>query len=208
MFEQGEQAERRALEYFKTRSAPSFSGHFDAEFWSRIVLQIGQSEPAIWHAMVALGALNEQRDRQTKKMPVKAMLVTDPMGADVPRLPVQPQENDPLALVHYNKAISHLSERMRSATSDTTDIALLACILFVAVEMLRGDDCPAMKHVTSGMGIAIGNLNNRDGPYSQLQTMRESVLPFFDRLELLSMVYVYALLYQAECVLTHSKLRP
>jgi len=140
--------------------------------------------------MIAVGALNEQRDRQTRSIPVRAMLVTDPMAADVPRLPKQPERNDPLALIHYNKAIACLSERMRSTTSDTADITLLACILFICVEMLRGDDNPAMKHVKSGMSIALsasGKCGSHTA-YTQLQTMRHSMLPFFNRLELLSML--------------------
>lgn len=79
---------------------------------------------------------------------------------------------------------------MRSATSDTTDITLLACILFICVEMLRGDDCPAMKHVKSGMVIALTacGKTSSDTAYTQLQSMRHSMLPFFNRLELLSMM--------------------
>lgn len=188
--EQGEHAERQALDYFKSVSAPGLASHFDAEFWSRIVLQIGQTEPAIRHAMIAVGALNEQRERQTRSIPVRALLVNDPLAADVPRLPKQQQQNDPLALVHYNKAILHLSERMKSTTSDTADIALLACLLFVCVEMLRGDDCPAMKHVKSGITIALSaaaRSKNRTA-YTQLESMRHSMLPFFNRLETLSML--------------------
>lgn len=103
----------------------------------------------------------------------------------------QQQHNDPLALSQYNKAIKHLSQLMSRPSSESINIALLVCILFVCVECLRGDYQPAVKHFEAGMAIAKagtggGSPNSRA---SGANGIREQVLPFFNRLELLSQLF-------------------
>lgn len=99
------------------------------------------------------------------------------------------EHNDPFALSQYNKALSHLARRMREQPA-SADIVLLATILFVCVEFLRRDDGVAMKHFAAGMNIALtASQTNSTGPYTQMHTVREQMMPFFHRLELLSMLF-------------------
>ena len=155
-------------------------------------MQVSQSEPAVRHALVAVGALNERRDVYVKSITYSSSIVTT-MGQNVEasiRME-QEQHNDPFALSQYNKAISHLAKAMNSSTSNSVDTALLVCILFVCVECLRGDYKPALKHFQGGMSIALaaagtGGPNRRD---NQTTAIRSKLLPFFNRLELLGQVY-------------------
>ena len=97
--------------------------------------------------------------------------------------------NDRFALAQYNKAITHLSKRLNSESS--IEVALLACILFVCVEFLRGDCEPAVKHFKSGMTIALGSLSNGDSQTAKAsaERIKTYMLPFFNRIELLSTLF-------------------
>jgi len=258
-WEQGSSAERRAIDFFRHRTAPNVSGHFDTDFvsarnsvivkysyrrlltynfdtqWTSLVLQISQSEPAVRHALAAVGTLNECRDIHVKDLMVQlrpqwtslAKQVTDgepaaryamiavgafekrrdfqargtPCGASITSMTgrnvetsirkEQEHHNDPFALSQYNKSITHLTRAMSSSSSNSVDTALLVCILFVCVECLRGDYEPALKHFRGGMSIALAAAGTQ-GPNSrghQTTAIRERILPFFNRLELLGQVY-------------------
>jgi hypothetical protein len=185
-------SERRALDFFRSYTAPNLASYFDADFWTRVVMQIGQTEPAIRHAMIAVGELNRLRQCCVHEagLPTRRTIVMQDPLSIAPAPVVQPDDhNEPFALIHYNKAISHLAKRMRDEPG-SADIALLACILFVCLEFLRRDDAPAMRHFKSGMNIALTTAKNDcSGPYNQMHTIRAQMLPFFHRLELLSMLF-------------------
>ncbi|KAK3700987.1 hypothetical protein LTR37_015693 [Vermiconidia calcicola] len=178
-------AEPRALGFFHQKTAPSLSSYFDADFWTRLVFQMSYAEPSIRHAMIALGTLHEQREHGLKTVPL--------MSADVSPMSENGAGNlatgDHFAIAQYNKAITFLSKRMSSDSA--IEIALLACILFVCIEFLRGDPEPAVKHFKSGMTIALASLSksNTPGAASSLERIKEHMLPFFNRIELLSTLF-------------------
>ncbi|KAK5695617.1 hypothetical protein LTR17_024544 [Elasticomyces elasticus] len=191
--------ELRALEFFHARTAPNLSSYFDAGFWTRLVFQVSHVEPAIMHAMVAVGHLNQRRDVWTKPLPMlKSVFLVDDQP-NVPglsdRIVVGPTKrkvdhDDPFALSQYNKAISLLSQRIRDPDA-ASEIALLACILFVCIEFLRGDVEPAFRHFKSGMSIAKASLTKSSStkPTLTMELIREGMLPFFNRLEVLAMLF-------------------
>jgi hypothetical protein len=160
--------------------------------WSRLVLAVSQSEPAVRHALVAVGALNERRDTYLRDVTFTRSIVVDhPQETGATFNCSQQQHNDPFALSQYNKAIAHLSNAMNSASSNAVDTALLVCILFVCVECLRGDYAPALKHFRGGMSIALAAAG-KECPNSRAAKMtdiRKRLMPFFNRLELLCQLY-------------------
>ncbi|KAK5120504.1 hypothetical protein LTR85_006159 [Meristemomyces frigidus] len=189
----GASNELRALEFFRHRTAPALSSYFDADFWTRLVFQMSMAEPAIRHAMVAVGSLHRLRERGANPLPmVQSILAQDPPFESVPKTKHTTDPNDPFAMAQYNKAISHLSKRLQDPVS-ANEIALLTCILFVCVEFIRGDVDPAIKHFKAGMSIAISSLSEglsrSTTAISAVQRIRENVLPFFNRLELLSALF-------------------
>nr|OQO29318.1 hypothetical protein B0A51_02894 [Rachicladosporium sp. CCFEE 5018]OQO29868.1 hypothetical protein B0A51_02320 [Rachicladosporium sp. CCFEE 5018] len=186
---QGDRTERRALDFFTKWTAPQLASFFDRNIWQQMVVQIGFSEPAIRHAMIALGSLSESREKSIVASPLRRTIpIGDPLASKIPQFVTVEGQDDPFALVHYNKAIARLAQRMRQA-DNATDIALLSCVLFVCIEMLRGEHGPAMEHFKAGMHIALGAAKQKPRtPYNQMQSTREQVMPFFYRLELLAML--------------------
>ena len=168
------------MEFFQKNTAPALSSYFDAEFWGRLVFQMSYTEPAILHAMVALGSLHEQHEQ--------AFLRISFAGDQFPKdsaIYVN-DSKEQFALAQYGRALSHLSDRLNSSAS--TEVALLACILFICVEFFRGDVEPAVRHFRSGMAIAMSSLSNDTGrpAASTLRTIKKHLLPFLNRIELLS----------------------
>lgn len=139
-----------------------------------------------------MGALNERRDLCLQDATYNsAIVITDPSEILDTGNEKHEQHNDPFALSHYNKAITHLARAMNSVSSNSVDTALMVCILFVCVECLRGDYQPALKHFQGGMSIALAAAR-KDGPNSdgsQATAIRQELLPFFNRLELLGQVF-------------------
>ncbi|PMD31328.1 hypothetical protein L207DRAFT_472732 [Hyaloscypha variabilis F] len=58
--------ERRSFAFFRDCTLPNLSLHFGSPGWTRLVLQASHSEPAIQHAVAALGAIHEHLENQQK----------------------------------------------------------------------------------------------------------------------------------------------
>jgi hypothetical protein len=63
--------EKRAIYYFREKAAPVLSGSLDSSFWSRLVLQVGDSEPAVRLAIMAVGSLFEHMHHKMPGSPTK-----------------------------------------------------------------------------------------------------------------------------------------
>ena len=139
--------------------------------------------------MVTLGTLHEKREDGFRAVPTmsNAPAPLANTGGTIAR--VSNDNTEHFALIQYGKAISYLSERLKSESS--IEVALLACILFVCVEFLRGDVEPALKHFQSGMSIAVSLMSNPELHTTEDTTKRvkEHMLPFLNRVELLSSLF-------------------
>lgn len=56
----GTYEERRCFEFFLTRTASQLSGFWDSDFWNCLILRATHHQPAIRHAVLALGSLHER----------------------------------------------------------------------------------------------------------------------------------------------------
>jgi hypothetical protein len=126
----------RYLDFYYHCARPALSTNFDKEFWSRIVLQMAHSEPAVRHALVALGALcqNEPGDM---KHACATLIATREREAMV---------------AHYNKSISCLVSRMSEATYPH-ELGLVICLLFVCIEFLQGNYDAGFTHLRNGFRL-------------------------------------------------------
>ena len=151
--------------------APKLSGYFDGSFWCRLLLQLGQNEPAIKHAMMAVSSMYERFEFNA--------------GQD----PLLPVEEDRFALTSYNNAIKSLSERL-SNDAQSVHIPLVACVLFICLEFLRRDIDAAMTHMHSGFAILRARSTrlsrNRTPSTSDERGVEETMLAIFARLRILS----------------------
>ena len=104
--------EKRAIYYFREKAAPALSGSLDSSFWSRLVLQVSDSEPAVRLAIMAVGSLFEHIQQEMPGSPKKDNQA------------VVSGRRYQFAIKCYNKAISALMRRMEQQDS-AEDIALL-----------------------------------------------------------------------------------
>lgn len=182
----GTPQELRGLEFFHRRTSLGLGSFFDADVWMRLVPQMGHAEPAIKHAIIAIGSLHQARERETQVAGIK--MVSGWHGSGTSLLPAHEggeKHSDSFATVQYNKAIMHLSNNLRTSAG-SVDLALMTCLLFICIEFLRGDAEPAMKHFYGGMSIALNALgrDRQSTPAPTIRRIEKYILPFFNRLEL------------------------
>src|SRR2546430_7255487 len=67
--------ERQYFEFFRSRTAAEMCGQFESNFWDSLVLQIGHSEPAVYHAAIALSSMH--RSYETNGRPIVTDNLTD-----------------------------------------------------------------------------------------------------------------------------------
>ncbi|KAI0430528.1 hypothetical protein F5Y09DRAFT_226836 [Xylaria sp. FL1042] len=150
-------SERRCLQFFIEVAAPALSGPLDPYFWTHLVIQFSQMEPAVRHSVVAVASLYEQVHRH--------------------RDMITPLPDDSLVLSHYNAAIRHLKAMKNES------LVLLVCILFVCIEFLRGNHDASTEH--SQHGISILKRVEESFPWAKEYLSpifrRLSILPFFFR---------------------------
>ncbi|KAF4844169.1 Aspercryptin biosynthesis cluster-specific transcription regulator atnN [Colletotrichum siamense] len=98
--------EARALQYYCEHVAPFIAGPTDPYFWTHLVVQFVNREPAVKHSVIAIGLLYGNMNGGTNT------------------------HLDGVALSHYNAAIFEL----KSLQDDNNGIALVVCLLFVSNE--------------------------------------------------------------------------
>ena len=124
--------EQHSLQFFVQHSAPQLAGYFDSPFWQRMVLQAGRHEPAVRHAIAAIGALHEK-------------LLAGSVSPD------QSQDRKTqFALEQCNKSIQHLVKPPNPQTKPDLRLMLTTCVLFTCFEALQGHCEQAIIHATQG----------------------------------------------------------
>lgn len=103
--------ERRSFHFFCRRTIVILSGIFDPTFWTQLVLQATHHEPAIRHAVIALGALHESSEATS------------------------PEKPGIFAMQQYGKAIKCLIKPTQERRRQPADVTLITCVLFVSFEV-------------------------------------------------------------------------
>ncbi|KAL4983839.1 hypothetical protein BDW68DRAFT_190986 [Aspergillus falconensis] len=131
--------ERRFFNYFYSFTIPMMSGWLDHRMWNCLALQMCQSEPAICHAVVALGAMQEVSET------AGVLVIAEDMSNRTQRF----------ALAQYTRSIGYLVSRMRSGSNDphVKSTVLLCCLLFIAFELIRGNFDRAVTHLRNGLRV-------------------------------------------------------
>ncbi|KAE8391722.1 hypothetical protein BDV23DRAFT_152863 [Aspergillus alliaceus] len=129
--------ERRYFTFFQSYTMPMVVGYFHSEAWEKIVLQLGQTEPAVCHAIAALGALHEFTE--DNGMP----------NGELERKSCHRYS----ALDQYNRAISALYQRLGSNDPHFRLVTLACCIVFIFFEFLQENYGAALTHLDNGLRI-------------------------------------------------------
>jgi hypothetical protein len=103
----------RSFSFFVQRTSPQLAGFFGSDFWERLVLQTAYHEPAVRHAVVAVGSLHEMFEHQ--------IVMTD--------------ANKAFALKEYSLAIKDLLNPVSANGERRIDVCLITCILFICFEV-------------------------------------------------------------------------
>jgi hypothetical protein len=128
----------RYLEFYYHCARPMLSSNFDNNFWSRTTLQLASSEPAVRHALIALGYLTS----------------TEPGSLRHARSRSAGQPESGILLHHYNKSVRALLDRIRT-TAPTPEVELVTCLLYVCMEYIRGNYHAAYTHLINGQKIIL-----------------------------------------------------
>lgn len=155
----------RSFDFFLKCTAPVLGGSLDRDFWCGDVLQLAQTEPLILDTLLAISTLYEHPQYLKSFTGVSMQRPIDEMAkalAPDPRKPITMpilgrrhvealekhqisasqngalvlDEHHAQALRHYNKAIARLRVQLESGQA-TPLLALLSCVLFICVEVLR-----------------------------------------------------------------------
>lgn len=163
---QGSEEERRCFDFFLNRTVSQLSGFWHSDFWDCLVLRATHHQPAIRHAVLALGSLHERFEA----------------GDNSVMNPIWNKGEGGFALKHYNQAIQQLT-KPASEGQRALDVCLIACMLFACFETLRGHHGSAVSHVTSGVKILSEVEFNDDGEQHH-GVLTTSSHPFVDFQEL------------------------
>ncbi|KAH6658110.1 hypothetical protein BKA67DRAFT_673919 [Truncatella angustata] len=159
---------KRSFAFFVQRTCPQLAGFFGSEFWERLVLQAAYHEPAICHAVVAIGSLHEFYEYKR--------VATDMTEA--------------FALEQYNHAIRDLLIPLSNDGKQAVDVCLISCILFTCFENMQGHHDSAGRHIRSGVKLLLEAVDNqRNGTYQYQKLGNKSVADSYVPLEVLTRVF-------------------
>ncbi|KAB5576626.1 hypothetical protein GE09DRAFT_627865 [Coniochaeta sp. 2T2.1] len=153
--------------WFQARTSCKLPGSFSSHFWSTLLLQSSFGEPAIFHAVLALssvhkrGVLNSDREELHHTAPDKL---------------------ERFGLHHYLESIGHLQRHLTGGRNRAScRVALIACIVFVSMDFLRGHFSAGQIHLDSGLKLLQQTCS---GPGPSLLAFDEWIIEFFSRLYL------------------------
>ncbi|KAL2068850.1 hypothetical protein VTL71DRAFT_15188 [Oculimacula yallundae] len=129
--------------------APQLSSS-NSSIWHHLLLQAGQNQPFIRHAIIAIGALNKSlRDPSTITVSDKrkaAMVIGGnyPMASEVREF----------ALGHYDKFLEGAKAKMSlMSREEVRRTAMLVCLLVVCIENMQYRSSNALEHAQNGLRL-------------------------------------------------------
>lgn len=129
--------EQLYLDWFYIRTVPKIPGMFPHGFWSTLLRQASVTEPAVFHATLALSSAHK-----TTRGDDKVKNDTEIAA-----------EKDGFMIRNYSKAIRHLQPHLAAKGRASTRITLIACAIFTCLEFLRGNFRTAQTHLKSGLRV-------------------------------------------------------
>ncbi|KAL3484906.1 hypothetical protein BJX62DRAFT_229923 [Aspergillus germanicus] len=159
--------EKRCVSFFLHRTIPSLTSYYDSSLWQKLVLQMCYSEPAVYHAVVALSAINQDLEKNG--------------------IPIPGSESGStwhgFALEQCGRSFSLLSKRHILQDPQLREVLLVCCLLFVMLELVCGRFDDATAHLQSGLAILEELRNQRLLQGLPLVPIEESLLEAFLHLE-------------------------
>ncbi|KAH7419713.1 hypothetical protein BKA64DRAFT_651456 [Cadophora sp. MPI-SDFR-AT-0126] len=130
--------EKICFDFFRSTTVVKLPGVFYSHFWQELVLQACVAEPAVLHAVIALGSAHRIEEQTLR-----------PRGAIAPDRD-ELKRREVFTIQEYSKAISALRNRKTEDKNASLRVVLITCVLFVTLDLLRGEYGNAMTHTQSG----------------------------------------------------------
>ncbi|EXJ76016.1 uncharacterized protein A1O5_00524 [Cladophialophora psammophila CBS 110553] len=140
-------AERSCFDYFVNETVVKIPGVFFSHFWADLVLQASCSELPILHAAVALASAHRSAQLNLYGSAVLSSLSCCDANGNL-------DTHEAFALQQYNKSIAYLRAcQFEEDNEAELRTALVACVLYISLELLRGDYTTAMIHARHGLNL-------------------------------------------------------
>ncbi|PWY86721.1 hypothetical protein BO70DRAFT_209935 [Aspergillus heteromorphus CBS 117.55] len=141
--------EGRCLAFFEHQSVPQLVTFFDSPLWQQLVLELCYCEPAVFHGVVALGAVNQAYEIAARG---------PPGGSRRLLLGRKGTQNKwyQFAIEQAGRAFAMLNKRRASNDPTLHTVILVCCLLFVMCELLHRKLGTAIVHMESGLRILRG----------------------------------------------------
>lgn len=129
--------EKRCVSFFLHHTISSLTSYYDSSLWNKLVLQMCCEDSAVFHAVVALSAVNQDLERQG--LPTSGLVATSSWRR--------------YALEQSMRSFALLSKRRTAHDPQLRQVVLVCCLLFVILELACGQFDEATTHLQSGLAI-------------------------------------------------------
>ncbi|MCJ1375951.1 hypothetical protein MMC20_007189 [Loxospora ochrophaea] len=129
--------ERRGFDFFRRQTLPELSLALFPVLEDSLFLQFSHASAAVRHAAIALASIDE-------RVQIHPLLNLENEQAN---------RRHYFAQLQYHKAIRHVRESLKDPVDGAEQLTLVACILFICIEALQGNDEEALVHIRSGLQI-------------------------------------------------------
>lgn len=134
----GNAEENGYFEWFKCQTAKKIPGAFGLTFWNKLLFQATLNEPAVLHAVLTLSSVHKRGALR---------------GNGQSRSDDTPDEQEQFMLRHYIKAIRHLQPHFSTKDKASVRVALITCVVFIWLDLLRGHFKTAQTHLQNGLNV-------------------------------------------------------
>jgi hypothetical protein len=148
-----------SFEMLRLKMGVKLSGIFHSEFWDRLVLQASADEPAVRHAVAAIGSAyrsdrlaRDDYDHDHDHGSDRKVVSNNEMDTEGTR-----------ALLEYNMAIRCLTAHLSRTDICSLRVALITCMLFICFEYLRRNLRTGDTHLVNGLRL-LRDIQTRRGP--------------------------------------------
>lgn len=146
---------QRALLYYRVHTAKHLSGYFHDDFWTTLVLQVGDRDHCVSYTLVALASLHEhfhteaiERPFLDARKPEDICTKNEGRNGSTWSLPMHH------AVSYYVQATRGLHKRLSMGCGgEEIETTLLCCLLLSGFELLRGYHKAALIHLQGSASL-------------------------------------------------------
>lgn len=139
--------ETHSFDFFRSILGPMVFQAFNLDVVDQIIMQLSHCDDTVKHAVVALGSLGEQLEKNRALSPVT----------------LDHDNHLQFARLQNVKAIQQLRKNISYGEQRSVELALISCFLFAIFDFLIGDDESSYVHLKAGLNILRGFYAMRDG---------------------------------------------